>query len=168
MDDIKIDNAQEHIVCDALTAADQRSLIFQLLYASDAFDYQMSLEAITDNFCRGYSIEIPHNSEVFSQTQAIIDDRVRLDAFVVPLLSNWRVERLGVCTRLILRLALWELSHQKADPAVIINEAIELAKCFAEKDAYKFVNGILDEIVKRNLLGITPAPETAESSEKIA
>jgi N utilization substance protein B len=34
-------------------------------------------------------------------------------------------------------------------PTIIINEAVELAKCFAEKDAYKFVNGILDEALKK-------------------
>jgi N utilization substance protein B len=50
---------------------------------------------------------------------------------------------------------LWEL--KKGDPAasIVINEAIELAKCFAEKDAYKFINGVLDESVKA--LGLQPA-----------
>jgi transcription antitermination protein NusB len=162
MDDINIDKAQEYIVCNALTAADQRSLIFHLLYAAEAFDYQVSLESIIDNFSRGYNIEIPKNSDVFLQTQAIIADREKLDGYVTPLLSNWRVERLGVCTRLILRLALWELAHEKAEFAIIINEAIELAKAFAEKDAYKFVNGILDEIVKRNMLGLATSEQIKE------
>lgn len=161
MDDINIDNAQEYIVCNALTPADQRSLIFHLLYASDAFDYQASLESIIDNFSRGYNIEIPKTSDVFLQTEAIIQDREKLDAYITPLISNWRVERLGVCTRLILRLAIWELANAKAEPAIIINEAIELAKCFAEKDAFKFVNGILDEIVKRNMLTVS-SEEVAE------
>ncbi|HML19849.1 MAG TPA: transcription antitermination factor NusB, partial [Candidatus Dependentiae bacterium] len=60
----------------------------------------------------------------------------------------WRFDRLGVCTKLILRLAVWELLHADEPHNIIINEAIELAKCFSEDDAYKFINGILDEAVK--------------------
>lgn len=67
----------------------------------------------------------------------------------MPLLANWRIERIGVCTRLILRIAAWELLHTEIEPRVVINEAIELAKCFCERDAYRFVNGVLDEALKR-------------------
>ena len=74
---------------------------------------------------------------------------IGLDEECKPLLSNWRFERLGMCTKLILRYALWELQTTDTNPTIVINEAIELAKCFAEKDAYKFVNGILDEALKK-------------------
>lgn len=137
------------IFCDKMTESDQRSVVFHLLYAADAFDYQVSLESITDNFNRGYGIVIPTNSDVFQETQHIINERAQLDEYLSTLLSNWRSDRLGTCTRLILRLGAWELLHKKIDAAVIINEAIELAKCFAERDAYKFVNGILDEVAKQ-------------------
>ena len=53
--------------------------------------------------------------------------------------------------KLILRLALWELLHTDTDPVVIINEAVELAQCFAEQDAYKFINGVLDSYRKSSL-----------------
>jgi N utilization substance protein B len=43
---------------------------------------------------------------------------------------------------------MWELFHTDMPTSIVINEAVELAKCFSEKDAYKFVNGILDEAVK--------------------
>jgi len=65
------------------------------------------------------------------------------------LLDKWRLERIGVCTHIILWIGLWELMHTDTDSKIIINEAIELAKCFAEKDAYRFVNGILDQAVKK-------------------
>ena len=134
---------------DSLSPRDQRSLIFHLLYAADSFDYDSSLEAIVDNFARGFGITIERNSALYKQVAAVIEDRVRLDEMYRPLLDNWRFERLGTATRLILRNALWEFLHTSADAVLIINEAVELAKCFAEKDAYKFINGILDEFLKQ-------------------
>lgn len=128
----------------SLTQTEQRSLIFHLLYALDAFDYDVSVDSIADNFHRGYGILIPTDGAVFQKTSAIVDQRKELDILIIPLIENWSIERLGVPTKLILRLALWELRHTDTDPVVVINEAVELAQCFAEKDAYKFINGVLD------------------------
>lgn len=134
---------------DDLKSRDTRALIFHLLYAMDCLDYTVSLDSIVDNFNRGFDLQIPHDSKVFAVTQAIIDNREALDTMIHPLLVNWRFERIGVCTKLILRFALWELTEIKTVHSIVINEAIELAKCFAEHDAYKFVNGVLDEAVKK-------------------
>jgi len=136
------------ITYDDLSRRDVRSLVFHLLYAMEGFDYQTSLDTIVDNFNRGFDLTIPLDSEVFKTAEAIIEQRDALDAIIIPLLANWRFERIGVCTKLVLRFAVWELEHTKTHPTIVINEAIELAKCFAEKDAYKFVNGILDKMVK--------------------
>jgi N utilization substance protein B len=100
------------------------------------------------------------DSEVVMVAAAVIDQRDTLDERIKPLLSNWRFDRLGVCTKLILRFALWELQEDKTPPSIVINEAIELAKCFAEQDAYKFVNGVLDEALKA--MGKTPEPRVEE------
>lgn len=131
-----------------LSRRDVRSLIFHLLYAMEGFDYQTSLESIVENFNHGFDLQIPFDSEVFRTVEAVITQRDALDEIIKPLLANWRFERVGVCTRLILRFAVWELEQTSTPPTIVINEAIELAKCFAEKDAYKFVNGILDKMVK--------------------
>lgn len=133
-----------------LSKREKRALIFHLLYAAEAFDYQSSLESIVDNFNRGFGLDIPFESDVFSDAQAIIENRENLDEECKPLLSNWRFDRIGMCTKLILRYALWELKATDTNPTIVINEAVELAKCFAEKDAYKFVNGILDEALKKS------------------
>ena len=132
-----------------LSKREKRSLIFHLLYAAEAFEYQTSLESIVDNFNRGFGLDIPLDSDVVQIAHAVIDARELLDQECKPLLSNWRFERLGMCTKLILRYALWELQSTDTNPTIVINEAVELAKCFAEKDSYKFVNGILDEALKK-------------------
>ncbi len=140
-----------------LTQREKRSLIFHLLYAAESFDYQLSLNAIVDNFNRGFDLDIPLESEFVSTAQTIIDQRDQLDEAFKPLLSNWRFDRLGVCTKLILRYAMWELQNSDTLASIIINEAIELAKCFAEKDAYKFINGILDKAVTESTIRPTHA-----------
>jgi transcription antitermination protein NusB len=131
-----------------LTRRDVRSLIFHLLYAMEGFDYEVSLDSIVDNFNRGFNLAIPMDSEVVKVAREVIDQRDALDEAIMPLLANWRFDRIGVCTKLILRLAVWEIKTDYTPHAIVINEAIELAKCFAEKDAYKFINGILDKLVK--------------------
>ncbi len=132
-----------------LSRREVRSLIFHLLYAAEGFDYQESLQAIVNNFNRGFDLNIPLDSELVQTAQAVVDERNALDEKIKPLLHNWRFDRIGVITKLILRFAIWELDTTKTPANVVINEAIELAKCFAEKDAYKFINGLLDEHVKK-------------------
>jgi len=64
--------------------------------------------------------------------------------------AHWRLERLATVDRNILRLALYELQHQTQTPhAVVIDEAIEIAKKFGAEESARFVNGVLDGFVKR-------------------
>lgn len=63
--------------------------------------------------------------------------------------ANWRVERMAVLDRLILRLATFELSAMPDTPyKVVINEALELARAYSGEEATAFVNGVLDGVRK--------------------
>lgn len=74
----------------------------------------------------------------------------RIDPLIAAAATNWRLERLAVIDRLVLRLAVYELLERPDVPApVVINEAIELARTFSSPDAVRFVNGVLDAIRKR-------------------
>jgi N utilization substance protein B len=127
-----------------LSRRDIRALIFHLLYAAEACEYEDSLQSIVDNFNRGFDLDIPFDSEAVNTAHAIISMRHELDQQYIALLDNWRPERVSTCTKLILRIGMWELLHTSTDRRIVINEAIELAKCFAEADAYRFINGLLD------------------------
>ena len=71
----------------------------------------------------------------------------QLDPMIAEAAENWRLERMAVMDRIILRLAVYEFLHQPETPArVIINEALELARTFSTDDAVRFINGILDGI----------------------
>lgn len=126
----------------------ERIISFCMIYAADRFEYTVGLENLMQNLRDSYSIEVAHNVFITTLVQGVLSTYPQLDEQVKPFLKNWKLERLGCCTRLILRMALWELRQKDAIPSIILNEAIELAKLFAERDAYKFVNGILDEVVK--------------------
>jgi N utilization substance protein B len=71
-----------------------------------------------------------------------------LDRLIAAHAEHWRLERLALIDRQILRLAAWELRHHHADTpaAVIMNEALELARAFSGEEAVPFVNGVLDGI----------------------
>ena len=63
--------------------------------------------------------------------------------------KNWRLERMAVIDRLVLRLAIYELLTEPATPArVIINEAIELARTFSGEEPVPLINGVLDAVRK--------------------
>ncbi len=143
------EHPEESFTYAALSRRDIRALVIHLMYALEAFDYEVSLGSIVDNLNRGFDLDIPIESDAVTLTKAIVEERTQLDEMVKPFLANWRLERLGLCTRLIVRLAFWELMHSDIPISVIINEAVELAKCFSEKDAYKFVNGLLDQAAKQ-------------------
>ena len=73
-----------------------------------------------------------------------------VDALIADSAENWRPERMAVIDRLIIRMAVCEFIRDKDLPhAVVINEALELARTFSTEDAVKFINGMLDGIRKK-------------------
>lgn len=72
-----------------------------------------------------------------------------IDGIVAAHAQNWRLERMAVVDRTVLRLGVYELLAEPATPArVVINEAIELARAFSGEEAVPFVNGVLDAVRK--------------------
>ena len=73
-----------------------------------------------------------------------------IDPVITEAAEHWRLERMNVIDRLILRLAVYEFLHEPDTPArIVINEALELARTFSGDDAVRFVNGVLDAIRRR-------------------
>jgi transcription antitermination protein NusB len=72
------------------------------------------------------------------------------DPLIAEAAQHWRIERMNVMDRLILRLAIYEFLHQPDTPGkVIINEALELARTFSGDEAVRFINGVLDAVRKK-------------------
>jgi N utilization substance protein B len=82
-------------------------------------------------------------------SEGVIEHRTELDKIIGACATNWKVSRMPIVDRNILRAAVYELLWMPDVPAkVTVNEAIELAKRFADDEAKKFVNGILDQVLK--------------------
>jgi N utilization substance protein B len=73
-----------------------------------------------------------------------------IDRKIVEKSANWRIERMPVVDRNVLRLAIYEMTQARTPPAVVIDEALELARQFSGEESVSFINGVLDA-VRRNL-----------------
>jgi len=82
--------------------------------------------------------------------QGVLEHKKELDALIGRYATNWKVSRMQIVDRNILRLGAYELLWLDDVPAkVTLNEAIELARDFGDDEAAKFVNGILDKVLAR-------------------
>lgn len=91
-----------------------------------------------------------HRGFAEALANGVVAEVGNIDPVIAEAAENWRLERMNVLDRLILRLAVYEFQHERGTPAkVVINEALELARTFSNDDAVRFVNGILDAIRKR-------------------
>ncbi len=74
-----------------------------------------------------------------------------IDELITKYATNWELDRMAVIDRNVLRLGTYELMFaDDIPPKVAINEAIDIAKKYGDKDSGKFVNGVLDKIGKEN------------------
>ncbi len=80
----------------------------------------------------------------------VLEKKKDLDALIGKYATNWKISRMPIVDRNILRAGVYELLWMDDVPAkVTVNEAIELAKSFGDDDASKFVNGILDHVLTK-------------------
>ena len=86
----------------------------------------------------------PYTAELVCGVSAHLDD---IDAELARVSQRWEVARMPALDRAVLRMGTFELRHQPEVPvAVVINEAVELAKRFSTDDSARFVNGVLSRL----------------------
>ena len=96
--------------------------------------------------------EAPDEVKVFAErlVAGVLEKKKELDALIGKYATNWKVSRMPIVDRNILRAGVYELFWMDDVPAkVTVNEAIELARSFGDDDASKFVNGILDQVLTK-------------------
>lgn len=92
--------------------------------------------------------------EAFAHARVLVEGaaahREEIDALIRGQADNWRLERMPAVDRNILRLAVYELLHQPDVPKlVVLDEAIELAKKYGSEQSGRFINGLLDGLLKQ-------------------
>ncbi len=119
--------------------SESRAEALKVLYMSEIKgDQKMSVEGIMDEELSPFAREI---IEGVRSNLKEIDEKIEFSS------ANWKLSRMSVIDRNILRIACYEILFRPEIPGnVTINEAVELAKKFGGDDSYAFINGILDHI----------------------
>ena len=126
-----------------------RALALQLLYAWDqAAEARTDPRPLWTAICAGRGTAPPIEERATDLAEAVVRDLARLDGILQAAAENWRLERLAVVDRNVLRLALAELGLGKTPVRVVIDEAIRLARWFGAARSPAFVNGILDRAAR--------------------
>lgn len=122
-----------------------REWALQFLYQAE-FSGGLRPEDLTrfwSHFQKGRTVP-PYLQELVQGVASHLDE---LDALIARHSEHWRLERMTVVDRNLLRLAIYELIYQpKIPPKVAINEAVEVAKRYGTEASGAFVNGLLDRI----------------------
>ncbi len=101
-----------------------------------------------DEFWKEYPLEEGPKAFTDELVDGVVAHRKELDTLIGRYATNWKVSRMPIVDRNILRAGIYELLWMPDVPAkVTLNEAIELAKSFGDDAASKFVNGILDQVL---------------------
>lgn len=130
-----------------------REIALKVLYALD-----ITGDSVMDIAQKYWENAEPVEESVKEFSDTIVDgvagNRDDLDEIITKYADNWELKRMATIDRNVLRVAVYELLYMpETPPKVAINEAIELAKKYGDKDSGKFVNGILDKISKTERAG---------------
>ncbi|EQA6207135.1 transcription antitermination factor NusB [Campylobacter coli] len=122
-----------------------RQSVISLLYALEMNEKN---ENFIDEFLNEKKIRNEQKNFTLSLYEGIIKNLDDIDKNLNPYLNENKIEKLGHIERAILRLGAYELLFTDTPNAIVINEAIELAKELANDNSPKFINGVLDTLVK--------------------
>jgi len=146
-----------------------RECALQMLFAADIT--KLPGDVVTRNFwdeigepdmedlMREFSIKLTLGT---LDELATVDDKIRTRA------EHWRIERMAIVDRNVLRLAVYEFLFEETPNTVVINEALEIARRFSTFEATQFINGILDaikhDLEKKNNKGTSDSNEKSQAS----
>jgi len=125
-----------------------RENALKILYQVDIS--KLPVQDCIDDFY-GVNADVDGTVQEFSVSliKGAVDNLKHIDKIISESASNWQIKRMATIDRNILRLSSYELLYcADIPPKVSINEAVELAKKFGDKESGRFVNGILDNIHK--------------------
>jgi transcription antitermination protein NusB len=133
-------------------ARQARDVAIQMLYQWEVG--RLTVPEVAESFWRIGEIDesIPDRARdrAAELVRGTVENVGRIDRILEEASRNWRLDRMPVIDRLILRLGIYELLHDPdTPPAVVIDEAIELARRFSTEEAVPFVNGVLDAVKAR-------------------
>lgn len=128
------------------TRTQAREAVVSLLYAYDSGNEEIT--SLAPEVLEEKKIKNKQQEFALSLFSGVLEKRLEVDEKISQHLKEWDLQRIGGIERAILRLGVYELCFTTTDAPIIINEAIELAKLYGSDNAPRFINGVLDAIVK--------------------
>ena len=125
-----------------------REIVLKILYQIEVSDENPT--TVLDSFWeRNQNVNASVKDFASDLAKGILKKYEELDNIIKQKLKNWRFDRVAVIDKNILRMGIFEILYRDDIPnSVSINEAIEIAKKYGDKDSSRFVNGILDKVSK--------------------
>jgi N utilization substance protein B len=125
-----------------------RSRALQALYAWDLREHE-DLGRVASLIWDDLAVAADEREFAGNLLRLVTAGGALLDAELGAVTTNWRLERVGVIERCVLRLAAAELREGVTPPRVVIQEAVRLAERFGSEQSAGFVNGVLDALARR-------------------
>jgi N utilization substance protein B len=122
--------------------------VLQALYAWDLRERE-PLDRVATQIWDDLSVPPDERKLAGMLVRTLAKDGKTIDDELSEVTTNWRLERLGVIDRCVLRLAAAELQQGETPPRVVIQEAVRLAERYGTVKSAKFVNGVLDALARR-------------------
>jgi len=124
----------------------------QVLYGLDACATFMGVDQALEGYFDCFGAEVQPDERAFAEAlcRGVAEHLVELDRTLEQASANWRVSRMSRVDRNVLRLAVYELTCRPETPAaVVVDEAVELAKQLGSTESGKFINGVLGQVIAR-------------------
>lgn len=126
-----------------------RGWALSVLYAWEQGPADRTLLAVEADVLSNRTVAVRYQAYLHTLMKCMDGGLPEIDATLRRHLANWRLDRLAVIDRNILRIGACELMHQRDVPsAVVIHEAIQLAQKYGSAESGRFVNGVLDAVAK--------------------
>lgn len=134
---------------------DIRRMAFQAMFQMDAVG-EPDMESLRLNLAEsdrpdGRPVTPESVSAAVDLAMAAFRERRHADAAIRTLAPTWPAHRQPAVDRAILRVAYYEMTNSQANPKVVVNDAIEIAKSFSTEQSPAFINGVLDKVLKQVL-----------------
>jgi N utilization substance protein B len=124
-----------------------REAALKMLFAVEAS--QTDFDSAIALFWREFGGDPETRPYADESVRGVLEERDGLDEIIRTASENWRIERMTRVDRNVLRLGTWELKHRVDVPrAVVLDEAIELAKRYGSEESGAFVNGVLNQVAE--------------------
>lgn len=141
-----------------------REFALQMLFQWEIGEHRP--EHVLSTFFTGRETDVEIGRFARGLFEGTIEQVAALDQMIRAQSEHWRVERMPAVDRNVLRLAVFELLHcPETPPAVVIDEALEVARKFSGENSVEFVNGILDGIRKKLLVNGSPVEPSSSEGE---